>query len=925
MSCRNGIGLLILSTLFGPLSTLAAGEKGADFRPDPFSVERYGPAYRYPQAGWIVLHIEGEPYERGYQHGRLMASEIAACVRCSAALISPKAPTEGWKCCRSLVNALFVRRYEKEYLEEMKGIADGATAVGARFDNRPIDLVDIVAVNAWPEIETLPSALDATPTGLEGCCFPQRHGRVPAEPKPMHCSAFAAVGPATADGKIVFGHITMFGLYPSLFYNVWLDVKPTRGHRVLMQTFPGGIQSGLDYYMNDAGLIVCETTIAQTNFDIQGMSVASRIRQTLQYADNIDQAVEILKKANNGLYTNEWLLADINANEIAMFELGTAKSKLYRSSRGEWFGGTEGFYWGCNNTKDLEVRLETAPGVKGEPANMVWHPASRDLKWLQLFNQHKGKIDAAFGKLAFTTPPLAAFHSLDAKFTTSDLARQLKTWALFGPPLGRTWKPSQQEREDYPEIRPLVSNPWTVLNAATSIPPSPKLAAVDLVPRFEPRETTYHRRHEAKQWATAPAWHGTLLPKTDADIWLAVAFADYEKQVALEKAMVDQSPNHQVGREDREQLTAELFNARAEYELGVRAAGGDVPLSQIHQDLASDDWYRVAAGKGFLVLHELRQILGADRFEEAMDSFGRAHAGKEVTSAEFQAHLEKSSGKNLNGFFDYWLNQKGLPSLRLDKVKASPKEKGYLVEGVLRREGSAVPVPVQITVKTSKEEVTKTVNAAAGPTTFAIETVTDPLWLMVDKEGLMANSNGGPFSALSFFAELERTLIVYGTVDETPSNHETALAVQRGLLERGPNITVPIKSDREVTPEDMLTHHLLLIGRPDSCRCIKQLQNAWPISFGNRSFTVGTETYAHADSAVVAAAANPLNPRYSAVVLAGLSAEATWHIPSAFLHGMHHVAEVVVLPHNAKPRTQVIPARELVRQLETTIAKNRGS
>ena len=35
------------------------------FTPDPSSVERYGPAYRYPQAGWIVLHIEGEPYERG--------------------------------------------------------------------------------------------------------------------------------------------------------------------------------------------------------------------------------------------------------------------------------------------------------------------------------------------------------------------------------------------------------------------------------------------------------------------------------------------------------------------------------------------------------------------------------------------------------------------------------------------------------------------------------------------------------------------------------------------------------------------------------------------------------------------------------------------------------------------------------------------
>ena len=84
----------------------------------------------------------------------------------------------------------------------------------------------------------------------------------------------------------------------------------------------------MDYYLNDAGLLVCETTIAQTRFDIKGMAVASRIRQALQYADSIDKAVEILKEDNNGLYTNEWLLADIKTNEIAMFELGTHKSKL---------------------------------------------------------------------------------------------------------------------------------------------------------------------------------------------------------------------------------------------------------------------------------------------------------------------------------------------------------------------------------------------------------------------------------------------------------------------------------------------------------------------------------------------------------------------------------------------------------------------
>ena len=64
----------------------------------------------------------------------------------------------------------------------------------------------------------------------------------------------------------------------------------------------------------------------------------------------------------------------------------------------------------------------------------MFRPADRDVKWLELYDRYKGKIDVEFGKVAFTTPPVAAYHSLDAKFTTTDLAKDLRTWALFGPP-----------------------------------------------------------------------------------------------------------------------------------------------------------------------------------------------------------------------------------------------------------------------------------------------------------------------------------------------------------------------------------------------------------------------------------------------------------------------------------------------------------
>ena len=466
---RRAALLVCLTLCTWPSIVVADSQATEDYRPDPAAVQRYGPAYRYPQAGWIVLHIEGEPYERGYQHGRLLSNEIAAILRCFATVQGPRAPTEAWQSTRTLTNALFLRRIAPEYLEEMKGIAEGASAAGARINDRPIDLVDIVALNCWPEIEHVDSALEALPTGLEGKRFPPGQPRPMPKPTVDRCSAFAATGPATADGKIVFGHITMFGLYPSNFFNVWLDIKPAKGHRMLMLRLPGAMQSGMDYYVNDAGLLIAETTITQTVFDPNGMSEASRIRQAIQYASSIDGAVAILQKENNGLYTNEWLLADINTNEIALFEQGTHKTRLHRSSKGEWIGGTTGFYWGCNNTKSLDLRLETVPSVNGRPANLVFQPSPRDQAWQRLYHKYNGKIDVAFAKEAFTTPPIAAYHSLDAKFTTTDLAKQLKSWALFGPPLGRTWQPTFAQRKLYTEVKPLVSNPWTLLHAK---PPS---------------------------------------------------------------------------------------------------------------------------------------------------------------------------------------------------------------------------------------------------------------------------------------------------------------------------------------------------------------------------------------------------------------------------------------------------------------------
>ena len=116
----------------------------------------------------------------------------------------------------------------------------------------------------------------------------------------------------------------------------------------------------------------------------------------------------ILGTRNNGLYTNEWLIGDAKTNEIAMYELGTNHTRLWRSSKNEWFGGTPGFYWGNNNAKDLDDPAGDHARSQRRARVRALRPGRRDLAWQGLYRKYQGQIDEQFGFLAFRTAPLVA-------------------------------------------------------------------------------------------------------------------------------------------------------------------------------------------------------------------------------------------------------------------------------------------------------------------------------------------------------------------------------------------------------------------------------------------------------------------------------------------------------------------------------------
>ena len=575
----------------------------ADEWPAKEAVRTFGPAYRYPARGWIYLHVEGRPYDRGYQHGYLMAREIPEYLERCAYELGGKADARSWDPYRTAASALFLRGFDREILEEMRGIAEGANANGAKWLDRPLDLTDIVVANTVVELGELREAVNVTPTGLEGLRFdpPPYARRPPTDRPPDHCSAFAATGEATRDGKMVVGHVTWWSLTLAEQTNVMLDIRPDTGHRLLMQSYPGGIESGTDWYQNDAGVVLTETTIRQTPFHIEGTPVAFRARRAIQYGGDIDSVVRELGTRNNGLYSNEWIIGDAKTNEIAMYELGTRSSRLWRSSKKEWFGETPGFYWGDNNAKDLAVRLETQPDPQGTEY-VPYVPAERDLAWQGLYRRFKGRIDEQFAFLAFRSAPLVSVPTVDAKVTSADMASRLMVWAQIGRPNESAWVPQPAEggpnRGLYPGGYHLFAGePSDALRRAVQENERARVAggAAEAKPPGTTKPVSYKDR----------LWKGWVLPASAADVWLAAGSAAY---------------HHALESEDPPQaIEAQRIRYR-----GLLLA----------PDTAANR-FGIERAKGLLFLDGLRRKMGDEGFLALMTEYFAANATKAVTARSF--------------------------------------------------------------------------------------------------------------------------------------------------------------------------------------------------------------------------------------------------------------------------------------------------
>lgn len=337
--------------------------------------------FKYQKNGWNYISIKGNPYERGYAHGRLLENEIQLAIKTMYFSLNESygLEKEFFLLCSNFFFKQPIQEHFSEFYEELEGISKGA--------NVPFDEIIL-----WNNIASLGYVMPTVSEYLEEMPeLSQKYGHLlkklgngkhegGAKDK---CSGFIAVGSYTSDGKICCAHNSFDEFISGQFYNSIIDISPTNGNRMIFQGAPGYIASQTDFFVTSAGFIGTETTIGGFHMYERKDPISVRIRNCMQYGKTLDDYVKMLTKNNSGDYANSWLIGDINNNEIMRIELGLKFVNVERKK--------DGYFIGYNAPDDPKIRNLECSNTGYDDIRR--HQGARKVRLEELMEEHKGKIN----------------------------------------------------------------------------------------------------------------------------------------------------------------------------------------------------------------------------------------------------------------------------------------------------------------------------------------------------------------------------------------------------------------------------------------------------------------------------------------------------------------------------------------------------
>jgi aminopeptidase N len=307
---------------------------------------------------------------------------------------------------------------------------------------------------------------------------------------------------------------------------------------------------------------------------------------------------------------------------------------------------------------------------------------------------------------------------------------------------------------------------------------------------------------------------------------------------------------------------------------------------------------QIGYGKGSMVFHMLRRMVGKDLFFSILRQFAVQYGGKQASWEDIKRIFEETSGQGLDGFFSQWLDRPGGPQIKLENVRVQTGPNGHIVSGEVVQEGEVYQLLLPIEVDMGLEPKRLFLEVSRRRSPFSMEVSRVPLTLTLDPDDqvfrrLYVEEITPAWNAM--LEDREKIFIVSDQEDEESRRIYLELA-RRAKEQKGGEIL----SIREVTEEKLKNSSVMLLGEgwrgPIFSKLISKIPK--PVDYKEGSFFVKGDRVDEGEESLLLTFPNPLQSGKWVTLYFGRTVNALSRSRYLFFYGW----DSYILFRNGRPK-----------------------
>ncbi|MBN2365907.1 MAG: hypothetical protein JXL67_07045, partial [Calditrichaeota bacterium] len=507
------------------------------------------------------------------------------------------------------------------------------------------------------------------------------------------------------------------------------------------------------------------------------------------------------------------------------------------------------------------------------PHDLIFTPWNRDLAFNEFYRAKKGEIDAITGVNLLATSPINLPHACDGKITTSEMAENLVFLAHSGKVTLREKFVGENRRiPDLPGAVPRLSLGYSAVSPVFVAKKLKALKPLEESPTPAVRKEKREAIIDSYNFNKRNLWFNTVYPASEAENWFVSGTAAYWRIL-----------NDLPGKDAKilDYMQSELAELNCRYLYNTLKEG---LLSPLNTRRVYDQYkfYQIPRIKGTILLHQLRVLLGNDKFCTVMNTIHERYREKEMRTEDFIWTAEKIAEIPLRDFILQWLERDDLPEPNITASRQSV-DNGWEVNLSVTQSGFSYHFLTSVKIVTDSTEIYQIIEISNPGETFTFTVNDKPHKILFNALNDVLLKSDNYFTWSNFFDDFNNTLIICGTRRQIEANHTLARRFSKVLADRYTEILTPVRKDSEINTEELKNFNLIILGSPEDNSLAAEVGSRPGLETGKNYFKYNEIPYGRSDDGIFLSFPSPYNSERAVYLFHANSASQLYQMTRAFL------------------------------------------